>query len=135
MQVKRFTRTLAVALALGVSTTLAACASGGGSSGGDADSSSSVPRVRGNVITAANLAGHQTVSVLSAVRQLRSQWLRARGGGTPSVIVDGAPRSSLQELDNIQASEVVTITYLTPSDATQAYGTGFTDGAIVIVTK
>ena len=113
-------------MALGVSAVLAACASGGGSG----DSSSSSRRSSGT-ITVEELADHSTVSAMDAIRRLRPRWLRARGGGTPMVIFDGA-RHGVSILENIRASDVESISLMSASDATTRYGTNFPNGAIVV---
>lgn len=126
MRVRRSTRMLAVLAAFGASALLAACASSGGGA--------SSPRRSGNFIGAEEFAQHSTVSARDALQRLRPRWLRARGGGTPAVILDGA-RQDASILDSIRASNIESMELLNASDATTRYGTNFPNGAIIVMTK
>ncbi|MDH3222242.1 MAG: hypothetical protein OEO23_00890 [Gemmatimonadota bacterium] len=109
---------------------LAGCASSGESRRGS------------GAITAEELAAVSTSDCLEAVRTLRPQWLRSRAAPTPRdpnptprVVVDGNARGGLEELSLIPASDVASIDYMSASDATIRFGTGFPGGAIVVRTR
>ncbi len=109
---------------------LAGCASSGESRRGS------------GAITAEELAAVSASDCLEAVRTLRPQWLRSRAAPTPRepnptprVIVDGTARGGLSELSLISASDVASINYMSASDATIRFGTGFPAGAIVVRTR
>ncbi len=70
---------------------------------------------------------------MGAISLLRPQWLRARDGST-SVVVNGQ-RSSRERLSLIPLGSVVRVTYMSPSDATTRFGTGFFNGAIVVTLR
>ncbi|MCE2455712.1 MAG: hypothetical protein J4G12_07870 [Gemmatimonadetes bacterium] len=116
----------AAAVTLALTLGLAGCASGGGGTGGG----------NANRLTAEDLVDVQSLDAEQAIQRLRPRWARGRGGATPGVIVDGAVRSGgMEALQSIRISEVQEIQYMSASDATLRYGTGFNGGAIVITTK
>jgi hypothetical protein len=97
-----------------------------------------------NVITEAELATRSTLTARQAIEQLRPQFLRVRGTTTLGnaqttdviwVYVDGTRMGSLEVLSNIGVHEVREIRYLSPSEATNRYGTGHVQGAILIIRK
>ena len=109
---------------------LAACGSTGGTARGSGD------------ISAADLGALSVTDCLEAVRMLRPQWLRVRAAPTPKdpepqrmVIVDGRPRGALEELSFIPTTDVRIMRLLSASDATTRFGTGFTNGAIEVLTR
>lgn len=109
---------------------LAACSTTGGSGRGT------------GAITVEELQATAASDCLEAVRTLRPQWLRTRAAPTPrdpnptpQVIVDGTPRGGLNELALISSSDVESIRYLSASDATTRFGTGFPAGAIEVRTR
>ncbi|NNL30724.1 MAG: hypothetical protein HKO77_06860, partial [Gemmatimonadetes bacterium] len=53
----------------------------------------------------------------------------------PILHVDGGRRSSLNEMNSYQLSEVDRIEYMSASDATTRFGTGYSGGAILLFTK
>ena len=121
---------LAVVLSFG----LTACAS----SGSDSGRSSSRP----NVIAAADLVEFSGITALEAVRRLRPRWLQSRGNSSSSlgpprvaVIVDGLPVGGMSGLSDYPVEEVESLVYMSPSDATTRYGTGYAGGAIVLTRK
>ena len=92
-------------------------------------------------ITQAEIRETNALTAHDAVEQLRSAWLRARGARTPqnpnpyaTVYVDGLRRGELDELRGIPVTEVDTIDYLSPSDATTRFGLGHTGGIIMVTT-
>lgn len=110
---------------------LAGCASGSGSSGSSSGSSSGPNR-----LTAADLVNQQELDLYDAIRQLRGRWLTSRGRGTPRVVVDGSPRQSgIDELRSLRVSDVQEIEFLSASNATTRFGTGYDAGAILVTTR
>jgi hypothetical protein len=79
---------------------------------------------------------------MDAVKQLHSRWLRATRGGNfadgpafARVVIDGIPQGAqgdLEDLESLSANDIQSIRYLTASDATIRYGTGFPGGAIEV---
>lgn len=114
---------LACALALGI----AGCASGG--SGG-----SDGPRRGGpNKITSEELATVSQFDVYTAISRLRPAWLRGGSRATPQVVMNGQPQSQgLDMLRSIRSSEVSSLEFMSSSDATTQFGTGFQGGAIIV---
>ena len=114
----------AVALAMG----LVGCASSGGGSSRPAGATSTR-------IVEAELVPLGQISPLRAIERLRPQWLRTRSGDAPILHVDGARRSSLNDMNSYQLSEIERIEYMSANDATTRYGTGYSGGAILLYTK
>ena len=111
--------------------TLAGCA---GSAGGAAQG----PR-RGSStrITADELASVAELDLFSAVNRLRPTWLRPQSRGTlPEIIRDGTPQpGGVDVLRSMRAADVSELEYMSSSDATTRYGTGYTAGAIVVTSR
>jgi hypothetical protein len=107
---------------------LTACAAGGQSSG---------PRAgRRNVITAEELQAIEVSTAFEAVRRLRPTWLRSRsGGGDPVVFIDNVRAGDLNMLDQLYLTTVRELRYVSPADATTRWGTGYTNGAIEVITR
>lgn len=115
--------------AFGLASGLAACASGGGSGEGG-------PRRNPNLITAEELVDFPTLNALDAIRRLRPRWLQGRGNLRPTVVVDGARMTNLEDaLQSVQAAAVRTMRYMSASDATMRFGTNFVGGAIEVITR
>jgi len=108
---------------------LIGCASGGSSTDG-------TPRGSSNRIVESELATLETQDAYTAIQRLRPQWLRSRSGAAPVVIMDGTRQQvGLSILRSIRTSELQELSYLSASDATTRYGTGFDGGAILLTTK
>ena len=124
MRRSRFLSLLAVVI-LG-----SACASSG-------QPGQSRPRRSSNLITAEELSALSVSSAYEAVRRLRPGWLQPRGrSGLPVVFRNNTrwgddPRS----LENIRINVIAEMRFLNASDATTRYGTGFTGGVILVVTR
>jgi len=128
MRMRRSVRILAVLGAVGLSAGLAACASGSGGPAG--------PRRNANLITAEEMADYAFPTVLDAIRRLRPRWLQPRAGsGSPQAILDGTRLGGLDQLRVIDVADIVSIRFLSASDATTRYGTGFPAGAIEVSTR
>jgi hypothetical protein len=108
--------------------------------------SSAAPRQRKdpNVISEAELASRSTMTARQVIEQLRPQFLRVRGTTTLGnaqmsdviwVYFDGTRMGTLEVLNNIGAHEIREIRYLSPSEATNRYGTGHVQGAILVTRK
>jgi hypothetical protein len=88
----------------------------------------------------AELISLQETSVEAALRQLRPEWMRVNpssrqveGQTTASVYVDDVYTGGLDALRLIPVSAVVDLRYLSPSEASDRFGTGCRCGAGVIV--
>lgn len=110
---------------------LAGCAAGAGSGdGGDR-----------NVIPEETLAEYSGQNVYEVIQRIRPAWLRARGMGMDSstegvmVYLDGAPLSGVDELRTWDVNQVQEIRHLDARDATTRFGTGHSNGAILVTTK
>ena len=93
-------------------------------------------------ITRAELDGSSFTSAHNAVEQLRPAWLRRRAAPSlrdsepfPVVYVDGLRRGLIDELRAVATADVVTIRYMSPSDATTLFGIGHTSGVILVTTS
>jgi hypothetical protein len=146
------TRTFVVAGSLlgGSLLGAAGCASSGTTAGQAGEPQTTVvsapnrPRKDPNVITAEELATRPTLTARQAIEQLRPQFLRVRGtttlgnAATTDVIwvyVDGNRMGTVEVLGNIGVHEIREIRYLNPSEATNRYGTGHVQGAILITRR
>lgn len=134
-------RKLFVAGAAAIAIVLGACASTGGSGATGSDAAT---------ITAADIAQTSAATAFDAVQRLRPQWLvvsdpRSISGGGPGtpdigtsgivVYLDGVRAGGPDMLKNINAQSVVRMHFLTPSEATNIYGTGSLFGAIQVTTR
>jgi hypothetical protein len=106
-----------------------ACASGGQTSGRSVGNR--------NVITAEELASLGGLGdVYDAIQRLRSTWFRTRSGTTaPVVVVDNVRAGDLEMLRSISTQNVQQLRYISPSDATTRWGTGYTGGAIEVIMR
>lgn len=113
---------------------LGACYPGRASSGSGAS-----PNLIGNW----ELRDLPDLTALEAIRRLRPNWLRAgsrpsiavaTGGNSrmPKVHLNGVPLQNLNELEQINAIDVREMRYLSGSDATTRFGTGYMNGAILV---
>jgi len=132
MHVRSYKRLIVASFALMIG--LAGCASGGsGSSGGGSGGGGGGNTTR---LTAEQLTDHQDLDLFQVIRQLRARWLTSRGRGTPVVVVDGAPRQGgIEELRSLRVSDVQELRYMSASDATTRFGTGYEAGAILVTTR
>ena len=110
---------------------LAGCASSGTGGGGSSDD-----------ITREDLETVSADNAMEVVSLMRPRWLRARPARTISdptpvvgVVIDGRPRGSLDDLAQIRRENIERISFMSASDATIRYGTGFTGGAVVVTTR
>ena len=109
----------------------------GGACASSGQPDQSRPRRNRNLITAEELSELSVSTCYEAVRRLRPAWLQARGRSPLPVVFrnnarwGGDPRS----LESIRINSVSEIRFLSASDATTRYGTGFTGGVILVVTR
>lgn len=111
--------------------TLTGCAgSGGGATEGPRRGST-------NSISADEIAGVAELDLYSAINRLRPTWLRPQSRGTlPTVVLDGTPQpGGVNILRSLRASDVSELQYMSASDATTRYGTGYTAGAIIVSSR
>ncbi len=123
--------TLKGAAVLTIAVSLAGCASGGS---GESRSTDDILRE--------DLEASSAETAMEVVTLLRPQWLRARPARTPTdatptvgVVIDGRPRGSLDDLAQIRREIIERISFMSATDATIRWGTGFTGGAIVVTTR
>jgi hypothetical protein len=122
-----------------------ALAAAGGTAVGCATSgaTSSAPRGSSDVITQAELARVEAVTLRQAIERLRPNFLRSRGpssitdqtAGAIIVYLDETRMGGLDALENIPVTEVREVRKLNASEATQRYGTGHAGGVIVVRRK
>lgn len=94
-------------------------------------------------ITQDEIAGLENSMVMTArqvIQRLRPSWLRprsstVRGRHTPVVFRDGMRLGELGVLDDMDMREIWEFRYLSASDATNRYGTGYPGGIIVVSTR
>jgi hypothetical protein len=94
-----------------------------------------------------DLVRAETSDAYDIVKRLRPQYLRGRGASSfgnaaggrttaaPKVILDGSPIGEIDALRQIPAMNVREIRYLSSSDATTQFGTGYDGGAVVVLTR
>jgi hypothetical protein len=95
-----------------------------------------------SMITRAQLDATPTSDLYEAVRRLRPTWLSARGsttllGDQAQVIVylDGTRMGGVNMLRNTEISSVISLQFLSPSEATNRYGTDHAAGVILVRTR
>ncbi|MCY4400295.1 MAG: hypothetical protein OXE96_13295 [Gemmatimonadetes bacterium] len=80
-------------------------------------------------------------NALDAIRRLRPAWLRTgsrpavavgQGASFPRVHLNGVPLSSLDQLEEIDATDVREMRFLNGPNASTRFGTGYVNGAILI---
>ena len=111
----------------------AACSStGGGGGGGNPD-----------LITREQIEQMPEGSAYTIIQRFRSSWLRARqpatlGNASPAyaeVFVDEMRYGDISSLNRIGSSNIESIQYISATDATTRYGTGYMGGIIRVNTR
>ena len=89
-----------------------------------------------NLITRSELADLPEQNALQAIERLRPRWLRQPLGRSPVPVINGTPQrsASLSALRSIRVADLREMRYMSASDATTRWGTGFDGGAIIIET-
>ena len=96
-----------------------------------------------NVITREQLEALPSISARDAIDRLHRQWLRGRGGTIqtatgrvyPKVFVDDRPYGELDVLYGFGTEDLEEIRYISASDATTRFGTGYPGGIINLITR
>ena len=123
-------------LLLAAALALTACASASPATPG-------APRRDPNVLTAADLSadGIATLSALDAIQRLRPIWLRARGATSVTAMGDQTPVlmvndgvQPLAALGSMRATDLTSARFISGTDATTMYGTGYVNGLIKVTT-
>jgi hypothetical protein len=130
-------------LLLVAALSVAGCASGAPQGASEAAGAPTATRRDPNVISAEEIAASKENDLYSAIQRLRPAFLSTRGMtslGNASqefvqVYVDGSRVGDINSLRQIRPEDVKEIRHLTAAEATQAYGTGNTMGAIVVTRK
>ena len=106
-------------------------------------SAAATARSNGDVISAEEIRGGQFRDVYNAVERLRPQFLRSRGatsardvdGNLPIVFVDEQRLGAVASMRGLPIDNVREIRFIPPRDATTRWGTGYTAGVIMVVTR
>jgi len=125
---------------------MVACSSGSSSSTGAAAAPAGTkPTIRrqANLITEAELAQSPARNALQAVQMLRPDWLRGRGAvsireTTPAqavVYVNEQRLGGPEQLEGIATSAIISLRFISSSEATNRWGTGHGGGAIAVTTR
>jgi hypothetical protein len=113
----------------------AACSSGGANSGGAGGGNP-------DLITREQILDLPDGTALTVIQRYRSSWLRARSQGTfnsnepdrAEVFVDEMHFGDINSLSRISSSAIASIQFISATDATTRYGTGYTGGIIRVNT-
>ena len=101
-------------------------------------------RTGSDVIPESALRGGDFRDVYQAVERLRPQFLRSRGtvsarrgseGNFPIVFLDEQRLGALSTMRGLPVENVREIRYVAARDATTRWGTGYTAGVILVVTR
>lgn len=135
-------------LILGASVALAACSSGGSSAttqSGEAAPQPAPTRRSRNILLPSELTEVQRaeMNAMQAIRQFRPNMLTPTGAATLggagsfgiSVFLNGNKQGGVEALEGIRMIEVEKIEYISGSDATQRFGTGYSGGAILVTRR
>ena len=132
-----FRRCRLLVLALVVSACSSSAGASLGGDGGDGGTSGS-SRGNSNLIVRAELDSFSSGSAFDAVEILRRRWTEPRFGSSFSgpvyarVVVDGTFRGDLDELHRLSTENIESMRFLSASDATTKYGTGYLGGIIEV---
>lgn len=95
-----------------------------------------------NVLTSEEIAASQATTAHDAIKNLRPMFLRSRGqttlegtGQSAHVFLDGQKYGDIETLKTMSVQTVREIRFLSASDATTKYGTGYTAGIIEVWTR
>ena len=100
-----------------------------------------------SVITTEQIANSSAANAYDLIHGIRPIWLRSRGQNTldPSqltststyaaVFVDGQRYGDINSLRSMSVYEIRQIRFLSGSDATTKYGTGYPAGVIEVITR
>ena len=96
-----------------------------------------------NLITQAEIEYAKVGNAMEAIQRLRPRMLQRRmgsptdkgEGGEIVVYVDNAKFGFPDQLSSIASDRIKEIRYVSPADATTRWGTGYTEGVILVITK
>jgi len=92
-----------------------------------------------NLITQEEIEYANVTNAYEAIQRLRPMMLRKRvaaeGLNSIQVYIDNAPLGGTDLLTTVQATKIKEIRYFNAVDATQRFGTGNAEGAILITTR
>lgn len=91
---------------------------------------------RNLLVTADLTEPQQQLSAYEVVQQLRPNWLHGSGAMTTgsrglTVFMDGTNYGSLSTLKDVRMYELIDIKYLSASEASNRYGTGYEGGVLL----
>ncbi|MDB4877104.1 MAG: hypothetical protein JWM41_3550 [Gemmatimonadetes bacterium] len=125
--------------------TAAGCAASGpsGTAAGSAGGASSASVAHGGpVITQDELAGTSAQTAMDAIKRLRPNFLTGRGAPSANspdvgivIYANGMRLGGPSALNDVLVQDIKQIQYLNASEATQRFGTGHPNGAILITRK
>ncbi len=94
------------------------------------------PRSSADRIVAADIEPLSQFSAYEVIERLRPRWFQTRTRQEPMLHVDGNVRAEgLDLLHSLRAGDVEEIQYMSASDATTRFGTGYYNGLILVTTK
>ena len=109
--------------------------------GGEFETSAAASQGNSRLIVRAQFEQLAGQSAWWAVETLNPRWLQARtvsvnyGPSYARVVVDGTVRGELAELYRMNTDNIETMRYLSASDATTRYGTGYLGGVIEVTMR
>ena len=110
--------------------------------GGEFATSAAASRGTSRLIVRAQLEQLTDRSAYEAIETLNRRWLQPRRGASISrgpsyarIVVDGVSRGELQDLYRLNTGNIETMRYLSASDATTRYGTGYIGGDIEVTMR
>ena len=123
-------RFASLVLVLVLAAVVSACASAADpASGGGGETGRS-----STLIVRAQLAQYSGRTALEAVQRFNPRWLTYERGRV-RVVFDGRSPDNLDALDRLRADDVESLRFLTGTDATRKYGTGFNGGVIEVTSR
>lgn len=96
-----------------------------------------------NLITRDQLEALPSITARDAIERLHREWLRGRGGTIqsatgrvyPKVFVDDRPYGEIEVLYGFGTEAIEEIRYISASDATTRFGTGYPGGIINLIMR
>ncbi len=116
--------------------------SGGGGDGGG--TTTEAQRGGPDLIVRAELQEYTGESAYRTIEAIRRRWIRPqRSSGTAfganavyaRVVIDGTIRRELRDLQSMSVDGIERMRYVTATDATTKYGTGYSGGVIEVTTR
>ena len=137
-----FCRFLSLVLVLVLAPVVSACASSSDRPFAErGETATQTARGNSTLIVRAQLAELTQRNAYEAVETLNRRWMQSRrtssfasGPAYARVVVDGIVRGGLDELRRLNTENIETMRYVSATDATTKYGTGFSGGAIEVTT-